>query len=307
VQVVSSKNSKALIGKGAGGQVFRPRVGGWLDEFDRKLDYVYAVISASRAVGLASVTKSVRWNSAAFLVTPLKIALVIDFHAVFFYELAHPMQHMSAWGFAAAAFSSWILFGDGFGKAIPQDISVQSFKQRKIPLPTFFFFNFLFYTTICAIGVILSYLILIFIGVFFNTGAFFGSGVSINVPFYLMILALSYFFGFGVGFFIKKLAIYVKAFNLVFYFGAPFLFLLSGVFNSYIYVPTFIQKVMLWSPMLPVIEFARVAFDPGYFASESTLWYPFCLSFVFLFVAMLMDHAIPAKTHRKGDDGDSIH
>lgn len=261
------------------------------EAINRQLDFIYAIISSSYAVGLASQTKAARWNAMAVLVGPLRIALVIDFHAIFFYELNHAMQHMSSWEYSAPAFAAWILFGDGFGKAIPPDLLGQSSKQRKVRLPTFFFFNFLFYTALCLFGVALSYLILVVADGFVNTRQYLGPGISIDVPFFFVVLGVSYFFGFGVGALVKKLSLYVPLMGLVFYFGAPFLFLLSGVYNSYVYMPSVVQNVMVWSPMLPVIEYSRFALDPGYFASESSLWYPFCLSFVFLFVFMVMDHS----------------
>lgn len=259
---------------------------------DRQLDFFYSIITATYAVGLTSLTRAARWNVASVALGPIKIAGIIDMHAVLFAEIMHPTQGMSPWSYAAGAFSVWFLFSDAFGKGIPAELAMQSFAERKISLPVFLLFNMFYYTWSTILAVLISVLPFYLLDPFFGSMALVRSSnnVGVDIPALLSFFALAFFFGFNLGALVKKLSKIFPPLSVLVYICIPPMFFLSGVYTSYVYMPDMVQDVMLFSPMLPVVEGCRHALDAGYWSAEATPWYPFALALACFLVVLLMDN-----------------
>jgi ABC-type polysaccharide/polyol phosphate export permease len=103
----------------------------------------------------------------------------------------------------------------------------------------------------------------------------FGDNVSLpNIPLTALILVITAALSLGLGLVIGALCQAVPLIEPVAHI-LPYIMLLgSGLYFSITDIPRFMQEIMIWSPVLHLVEYERHAFDSGYPIGLVSLWYP---------------------------------
>jgi ABC-type polysaccharide/polyol phosphate export permease len=95
-----------------------------------------------------------------------------------------------------------------------------------------------------------------------------------NVPLFGLILVITAVFGMGMGLVIGAACRVAPMIDPFLHILPWFMLIGSGIYGSITSSPRYLQEILVWSPPLHLVEYARYAFDPGYPTSLVNLWYP---------------------------------
>jgi capsular polysaccharide transport system permease protein len=107
-----------------------------------------------------------------------------------------------------------------------------------------------------------------------------------NIPLLFCTYAISTVLGVGFGLFFDSLKQRVPLMEMI---HEPLfwaMFVLSGVYGSYILLPAEMAEYIWYLPSVPLIEFSRKAMVPGYPTGDLSLWYSAACALALLFAGL---------------------
>jgi ABC-type polysaccharide/polyol phosphate export permease len=79
----------------------------------------------------------------------------------------------------------------------------------------------------------------------------------------------------------------VPALSSAAYVALSIMFFTSGIYEQYGGMPAAVQNVVWYSPVCPLIEFARQSFSPGYSTENLSIYYTISIAAIGLTTLML--------------------
>ena len=122
-----------------------------------------------------------------------------------------------------------------------------------------------------------------------------GRGLPVNLPIFVVAFSLSVLLGVGFGALLAVLRMSGRAVDLVVRALLRLLYLASGVFFIPGGLPSWIRDILLWNPMMHVVDLWRVAYFKGYTGPFTSASYPAMVALALLVVGLAtMMAATPA-------------
>lgn len=252
------------------------------------LDFIINAIEVIHATLIFTLKKNYAVNPGTVLMTAARTLFLILAHVYMWYLLGHsfPPGIASYW-WVTGGFSVWILTTTGFAKSHSKEYIGQWYNRNRIPFGAIFLKDALFEISSVIVSTVLSFIFLYLLG----QRQFYDSPISLDFTLIFALLVLAYLLGISLGAILDMIgeAFHVHA-GFLHYAMWP-IFITSGVYNNFHSSPPAAQNVMVFNPVLHVIEYMRHAFDPQYSVEGLTLSYPVGLSLLgIFFYAWIMLH-----------------
>jgi len=263
----------------------RPRRAMWSEPL-YWLDASIAFFSLEKYLILRLIAvQSVRNPVAAYTLT-VRIFVVVLAHAVFYQAIVRVIPGgMNYIDFNAAAFGLWMIFGSMEHKAIPSLIQI----SPNIPLRIRWINLFVADLVWITIKILLGLSALYFAFFLFPAPTLTGFGPHINFPLLSGLVILTGLLGSGFGLVFHAVNILVPALEGVMEVVMWFMFVSSGIYDTYTTLPEVVRPIFVLNPAMTVIEWGRRALDPGYPTGDLNLAYPICAAFVLLSLGFLFN------------------
>lgn len=132
--------------------------------------------------------------------------------------------------------------------------------------------------------------------VFTAVTVFFGAPVPASIPGVLLGLTLAWILGCGVGRFVAIGCQLSDTFARTIPLVLRPLFWLSGIFYLAAELPTTVQNILWWSPLLHITEIVREGYFLGFRSDFATPWYPILTAALFFVASVPLE--MFARRHR---------
>jgi capsular polysaccharide transport system permease protein len=121
----------------------------------------------------------------------------------------------------------------------------------------------------------------------------FGDNIRVpDVPLTMLILMIAATMGLGLGMFVEGACRVMPILEPIFHILSYVLFLSSGIYFSLATSPIVAQHVLIYSPLLHLVEYERYAFFPGYPINLLSLSYPASWAAGLLLLGLLVNRRL---------------
>jgi capsular polysaccharide transport system permease protein len=212
-------------------------------------------------------------------------SIVMVAHYFFFLAVRSTMPaHIPVETYVIAGFSVWFAFNTSYYAAI--DAARWPTGATLIPGVTPMHLRLaraswmlLFYLVLCLLAVLPLRL--------------YGDDLQVpDLPLTVLIMTLAGTIGFGLGLVMERLILalpVIKVFEVILSWA---LFVSSGVYLAVATTPSIMDSVILYNPLLHLIEYERHAFDPGYPVLFVTLLYPAAHAIGLLLIGLMTNRCL---------------
>lgn len=125
--------------------------------------------------------------------------------------------------------------------------------------------------------------------------AFDGERISLDIAPVALTLALTALLGLGVGTFNAVMFVYFSAYERVYNIVTRPLMLISGIFFIFEDMPSGVQDVLWWNPIIHLTGLFRTGFYPSYEAAYVSIVYVFTIALAHLFFGALLLRALKSE------------
>jgi ABC-type polysaccharide/polyol phosphate export permease len=119
-----------------------------------------------------------------------------------------------------------------------------------------------------------------------------------SLPLFLAMYGLAVAMGLGVGaihHYAKKM---LPALDVIGKLAAFVLYLTSGVYDSYAAEPAALREVFILNPLLPIMEYSRMAFARNYYVANLNIWYSVIFTALSLALGLMLLRKLMLETER---------
>jgi ABC-type polysaccharide/polyol phosphate export permease len=268
-------------------RVKRPTAAAWTEPL-YWLDAIIAFINLEKRLIVQQVVlQSAKSPLVAFTIS-IRVYLVVMLHAFFYWAIDREMTDISYIDFNAAAFGLWTIIGQMEKKAVPSLFPLPSNIPLQIRWINLFIADLVWVTLKSALGISAVYLTF----VLFPNPALTGFAPHWDVPMIILLVILAGLFGAGIGMTLHAITVAVPALEGAAEVFAWFMFISSGIYDTYTTLPEIVRPIFVFNPAMTIIEMGRRALNPGYPTGDLTLTYPVCATFVLLIVGFLLNRHV---------------
>jgi len=259
--------------------------GGTLHWFVRWLDALIGFIALEKTIILRNIRISSGGSLAKAFTTPLRLYAIIDAHVYLYWAINRTMPGTITYlDYNAAAFSLWTLFSAMTHKAVSPMLGAQFNLALNIRWVHLFMADFVWELAKVVLGLVLAY------GQFILFPQRSVSPVSLvpDVPLLLAMFVLIGCIGSGFGLVLagakKRWPVIEAGVEAIMW----FLFVTSGIYDSYVQLPPIVADYFRFNPVMVVIESGRAAFDRGYPVGDLSLTYAAVAALALMAVGLLL-------------------
>ena len=263
----------------------RRRAEVWHAEVIRSLDALIAFIGLEKALILRNVRIIGGHNISRAFISCVRLYVVIDAHVYLYRVINRSMPGtISFLDYNAAGFALWAVFSAMTHKAVSPMIGAPFNVALHIRWIHLFVADFVWELVKVVLALILVY------GQFvvFPARAISQVNAVPNIPLLLAMLLLVGLIGSGFGLILNSTRKRWPVIDATIEAAMWFLFVTSGIYESYVQLPPVIGDYFRLNPVMVVIEYARVAFDKGYPVGDLNLLYPTLTAFLLVGGGLLL-------------------
>jgi ABC-type polysaccharide/polyol phosphate export permease len=255
----------------------------------RVIDGAIGFIALERMLILRNIRLVAAGNISRAFISTLRLFVVIDAHVYLYYIIQRAMPGtISFLDYNSTAFALWSVFGSMTHKAVSPAVAYQFNLALNIRWVNLFVADFIWELTKALLAVSAAYAqFLVFPDLSFAAVTHIP-----NMPLLLLTFVLIGAIGSGFGLVLHSARRRWPVIDATMEAMMWFLFVTSGIYESYVQLPTVIGDYYRWNPVMVVIEYGRVALDPGYPVGDLNMAYPIIMAAVLLALGLLL---------RKGD------
>lgn len=261
---------------------------GWRGEATRRINRVVDFIALEKALILRNIMLVARGNISRAFIGTVRLYVVVDAHIYLYWVLHRAMPGtISFLDYNTAAFAMWAIFSGMTHKAVSPSINAQFNIALNIRWINLFVADFVWELTKVLLALLLVY------GQFllFPARGIAQVGNLPDIPLSLGLFLLAALIGSGFGLVLNSAKRRWPVIDAVMEAAMWFLFVTSGIYESFVQLPPLIGEYFRLNPIMVVIEYGRVAFDPGYPVGDLNLMYPVTMATVLLTAGLLLRHS----------------
>ncbi len=257
----------------------------WQDELTHPVDALLAFIALEKALILRNVRIVAGKNISRAFIGTVRLFVVIDAHIYLYWAINRQMPGtISFLDYNAGGFALWTVFGSMTHKAVSPALGAPFNAALNIRWINQFVADYVWELTKVLLALALVY------GQFIVFPARSISQVNglPNLPLLLSMLTLVGLLGSGLGLVLSSARKRWPVIDATIEAAMWFLFVTSGIYESYVQLPPLIGDYFRLNPVMVIIEYSRVAFDSGYPVGDLNLLYPIVTTVILLAVGLLL-------------------
>lgn len=222
--------------------------------------------------------------SRAFIST-VRLFVVINAHIYLYYAIKREMPGtISYLEYNASAFALWNIFSSMSHKVVAPSVGAQFNLALNIRWANLFIADFIWEITKAVLAVLAVYTLFLI----FPDRSITRTPQMPDVPLLMGMFVLIGIMGSGFGLMLysarRKWPVIDASMEAMMW----FLFVTSGIYESYVLLQPAIGDYYRWNPVMVVIEYSRVALNPGYPVGDLNLAYPIAVAGALLGTGLLL-------------------
>jgi ABC-type polysaccharide/polyol phosphate export permease len=251
----------------------------------RGIDGVIGFVALERMLILRNVKIVAAGNISRAFIGTFRLFVVIDAHIYLYYFIQRTMPGtISFLNYNSTAFALWMIFGSMTHKAVSPALGAQFNLALNIRWINLFIADLVWELTKALLAVFAVYVQFLI----FPDPSIAAITHAPNMPLLLETFLLIGAIGSGFGLVLHSARRKWPVIDATMEAMMWFLFVTSGIYESYVQLPSVIGEYYRWNPVMVVIEYGRVALDPGYPVGDLNLAYPVLMAAVLLALGLLL-------------------
>jgi ABC-type polysaccharide/polyol phosphate export permease len=251
----------------------------------RGIDSAIGFIALERMLILRNIKIVAAGNISRAFISTFRLFVVIDAHVYLYYVIQRTMPGtISFLDYNSSAFALWSIFGSMTHKAVSPALGAHYNLALNVRWINLFIADLVWEITKALLAVSAVYVqFLVF------------TDLSVapithtpNMPLLLATFLLIGAIGSGFGLVLHSARRRWPIIDATMEAMMWFLFVTSGIYESYVQLPAVIGEYYRWNPVMVVIEYGRLAMDPGYPVGDLDLAYPVIIAVVLLALGLLL-------------------
>jgi capsular polysaccharide transport system permease protein len=263
------------------GEAVRPPVA--ISHLDVGLDFLYHFLVVVRATIIMNTKRLLRTNKKTFFAVFAKVTVMIILHVYIFSILNRFIPpSISVYGFSLGGFCMWLTFTTAVGRSSSDEFMAPMYVKNRINFAAVFFADMCMDLYSVVAAAVVSYLYFYLLG----DMSYMDVPIELNVLYFGGLMVLAYGLGISIGSLINVIGYILPIRENLTHIGMIVGFVTSSVYNAFEVVPAMAKDVVVFNPVLHVVEFGRMALSPQYSTLQLTLWYPIAFTVVGIVVAL---------------------
>lgn len=278
---------RAPFRSGPEGEAAIDDVPAWLTELRYWLDSLVAFIALEQAIILRNVRMVAGKNISRAFISCVRLYVIIDAHVYLYWVINRAMPGtISFLDYNAAAFALWQIFSTMTHRSVSPMIGATFNLTLNIRWINLFVADFVWESS----KVILALVIVYGQFVLFPARSISPVNALPNIPLLLGLFLVAGLIGSGFGLILTSAKRRWPIVDATMEAMMWFLFVTSGIYDSYVQLPPIVGDYFRFNPVMVVIEYARVAFDKGYPVGDLNLVYPVIVALGLVALGLLLRH-----------------
>lgn len=259
--------------------------GAWSDALLGWLDGIIAFIALEKALVLSNVRLVARGNFSRAFIGTVRLYVVVIAHMYLYWAVQRVMPGtISYLDFNVGGFALWAVFSDMVHKVVPRSVGAQFNIALNVRWIHLFIADFAWeLTKIMTAFAALRLQFFLFPQRELVAGLWFP-----DMPMFIGMILLIALLGSGFGLLLYSLRQRWPVIDATVEAVMWFLFVTSGIYEPYSQLPALVGSYFRYNPVMVVIEYSRMALDPGYPVLDLKLSYAVEFAFVMLAVGLLL-------------------
>jgi ABC-type polysaccharide/polyol phosphate export permease len=251
----------------------------------RWLDALVTFLAFERFLIVRSMRITSKGNVAKAFTGSLQVYLVVLAHAYLFWFLKRDLPaSISYLDYFIGAFAMWRMFGTAARRGVPSTLALASNAPLRVRWIHLVIADLTWDMMKILIGICVIYGQYALFPALYLTGT-----LRIpNIPLLFSLFLLAALLGTGVGIVLQTIRTQWSVADASIQPIMWLLFITSGIYESYVRLPPLLAQYFRLNPILAVIEYARVALDPGYPVGTLDLRYPLALALSLIAIGLLL-------------------
>jgi capsular polysaccharide transport system permease protein len=260
----------------------------WRDAPLRWLDAVIAFVALEKALVLSNVRMVARGNFSRAFIGSVRLYVVVIAHMYLYWAVQRNMPGtISYLDFNVAGFALWAVFSNMVHKVVPRSVGAQFNIALNIRWINLYIADFIW--ELAKIMVAFAALRLQF-WLFPQREVVAGMWFP-NMPMFIGMIMLIAVLGSSFGLLLHTLRRRWPVIDATVEAVMWFLFVTSGIYEPYSQLPAVVGDYFRYNPVMVVIEYSRMALDPGYPVNDLKVSYAVAFAFVMLSIGLLLRHS----------------
>jgi ABC-type polysaccharide/polyol phosphate export permease len=257
----------------------------WRGEVIHWIDAAVAFLALEKALILRNVRIIAGSNISRAFIGTVRLFVVIDAHIYLYWVIARQMPGtISFLDYNAGGFALWTVFSAMTHKAVSPQLGASFNAALNVRWINLFIADYVWELTKVLLALVLVYTQFIV----FPERSISQVGSLPNFPLLLSMLTLVALLGSGLGLVLSSARKRWPVIDATIEAAMWFLFVTSGIYESYVQLPPLIGDYFRLNPVMVIIEYSRVAFDKGYPVGDLDLLYPVVFTLVLLSIGLLL-------------------
>jgi ABC-type polysaccharide/polyol phosphate export permease len=251
----------------------------------RVIDAIIGFIALERMLILRQIRIVAAGNISRAFIATFRLFVVIDAHVYLYYIIQRAMPGtISFLDYNSTAFALWSVFGAMTHKAVSPAVGNPMNLALNIRWVNLFVADFIWELTKALLAVAAVYAQFLM----FPDPTIAAMTHVPNMPLLLLTFVLIGAIGSGFGLVLHSARRRWPVIDATMEAMMWFLFVTSGIYESYVQLPSVLGDYYRWNPVMVVIEYGRVALDPGYPVGDLNIAYPIVVAVALLALGLLL-------------------
>jgi ABC-type polysaccharide/polyol phosphate export permease len=251
----------------------------------RAIDGLVGFIALEKMLILRGIKVVAAGNISRAFISTVRLFVVIDAHIYLYWIIKRPMPGtISFLEYNAIVFALWNMFSAMTHKAVSPAVTAHFNIALNIRWINLFIADFVWELTKALLAVMATYAQFI---IFPERGIAPVPHMP-NVPLMLGVFVLIGVIGGGFGLILQSARRRWPVIDATMEAMMWFLFVTSGIYESYVALNPLVGDYYRWNPVMVVIEYGRLAMDPGYPVGDLNVVYPIVVAGVLLTLGLLL-------------------
>jgi ABC-type polysaccharide/polyol phosphate export permease len=251
----------------------------------RGIDSVIAFIALEKMLVVRGIKMSAAGNISRAFISTVRLFIVINAHIYLYYVIKRPMPGtISFLDYNSTAFALWNVFSSMTHKAFSPAVGAPFNLALNIRWINLFIADFLWELTKALLAVAACYAMFLI----FQERSIASVTHLPNMPLVLAMFVLIGVIGGGFGLLLHSARLRWPVIDASMEAMMWFLFVTSGIYESFVALNPLIGDYYRWNPVMVVIEYSRKALDSGYPVGDLNLAYPVVMAGVFLAIGLML-------------------
>jgi ABC-type polysaccharide/polyol phosphate export permease len=251
----------------------------------RAIDSVIGFIALERMLILRNIKIVAAGNISRAFIGTLRLFVVIDAHVYLYYMVQRAMPGtISFLDYNSTAFALWSIFSSMTHKAVSPAVANPFNLALNIRWVNLFIADLVWEITKALIAVLAVYAQFLMFPDRSIAPITHSPNMLLLVETFVLIGAIGSGFGLVMHSARRRWPVVDATMEAMMW----FLFVTSGIYESYVQLPSVIGDYYRWNPVMVVIEYGRQALDPGYPVGDLKMIYPVIMAGVLLVLGLLL-------------------